>query len=245
VRLNCRQCKKILKEIPYNIKIIETGCGTGQLSNFFSAITNNEIIATDLCEKSIQMAKEFNEKYIKSKKIQFIRSDIFANEITKSSADLVFALGWMHHSMDCKEAFKQVLSLTKRDGYVIISLYNKIGRFKTSIIYMLSKIFGIRIINFLDPALEKIKTNLKKKTWIKDQYFNIWETRHSYDDVINWCKEFNVEILNFYPNYSLNFEDLVLFKKYKRLNFFERILSQLKIFFTSKDGGLFFCIIKK
>ena len=58
--------KKILKEIPYNIKIIETGCGTGQLSNFFSAITNNEIIATDLCEKSIQMGKYFNEKYIKS-----------------------------------------------------------------------------------------------------------------------------------------------------------------------------------
>ena len=237
--------KKILREIPSNIKIIETCCGTGQLSNFLSATTNNEIIATDLCEKSILMAREFNEKYIKSKKIKFITSDIFSNEITKSSADLVFALGWMHHTADCKKAFKQILSLTKKDGYAIISLYNKIGRFKTSIIYAISKIFGRKAIDLLDPALKNIKTNSKKETWIKDQYFNIWETRHSYDEVINWCNEFNVQILNFYPNYLSNFEDLILFKKYNSLNYFERILSQLKIFFTSRDGGLFFCVIKK
>ena len=237
--------KKITEEIPSNIQIIETGCGTGQLANFLNATTNNNIIATDLCENSIKLAKEFNQKYISSNKIKFINCDIFNNPIRKNISDLTLALGWMHHTKDCKSSFKEVLSLTKKDKYVIISLYNRIGRFKTSLIFYLSKIFGKKIINILDSRVREIKTLEKKNTWITDQYFNIHETRHSYDEVQKWCEEYNATILNFFPSFSYGYSKINIFEKQEKMSFLERIISQILIFFKSKDGGLFFCVIKK
>jgi len=237
--------KKIIEEIPSNIQIIETGCGTGQLSNFLSATTNNKIIATDLCEHSIRLAKEFNQKYISSNKLDFINCDIFNNSIKKEISDLTFALGWMHHTKNCELAFKEVLSLTKKDKYVIISLYNKIGRFKTTLILYLSKIFGKKIIKYLDPRVKKIKTLEKKNTWITDQYFNIHETRHSYNEVEQWCKKYNATILNFFPGTPNGFVLDKIFEKQKKMNFLEKIFYQILILIKSDDGGLFFCVIKK
>ena len=45
-------------QIPFGARILECGCGTGQLTNFLS-IANRTVIGTDICMNSLKMANEF------------------------------------------------------------------------------------------------------------------------------------------------------------------------------------------
>ena len=52
------------KFIGYKKKVLEVGCGTGQLSIYFSLGTNNEIIAFDPTIESLDLAKNFKSSLI-------------------------------------------------------------------------------------------------------------------------------------------------------------------------------------
>ena len=52
--------KQFKKFIGYQKKILEVGCGTGQLSIFFSINTNNEIVGLDPTKDSLKLAKKIN-----------------------------------------------------------------------------------------------------------------------------------------------------------------------------------------
>ena len=48
--------------IGYKKNVLEVGCGTGQLSNYFAIGTNNNIIGLDPTKASLNLAKEFADK---------------------------------------------------------------------------------------------------------------------------------------------------------------------------------------
>ena len=70
----------------------------------------------------------------------------------------------LHHTGDTFRAFTQILKYLKKDGYIILGLYNKIGRFRTNIRRFLFKFFGKKIIHILDPVVRELK---KEKKLIK------------------------------------------------------------------------------
>ena len=73
------------------------------------------------------------------------------------------------------------------------------------------------------------------------------ESTHSYDEVLKWFKENNIDFINSIP--KVNFDELNkdLFKKTKKGNIFTRLLSQISMIFNSygDDGGLFIFIGRK
>ena len=50
------------KSIGYKKNVLEVGCGTGQLSNYFSLGSNNNIVALDPTLDSLKLAKKFADK---------------------------------------------------------------------------------------------------------------------------------------------------------------------------------------
>ena len=50
------------KFIGYKKNVLEVGCGTGQLSNYFAIGTNNNIIGLDPTRASLILAKDFADK---------------------------------------------------------------------------------------------------------------------------------------------------------------------------------------
>ena len=55
------------EQIPFGAKILECGCGTGQLSNFLGLTWGRTVIATDACMNSLKLAERFRrESQIKS-----------------------------------------------------------------------------------------------------------------------------------------------------------------------------------
>ena len=138
----------------------------------------------------------------------------------------------------------------KNQGYVLVGLYNKIGRLRTKIRKFLYKIFGRKIVLLLDPVLRNIKSNEPDQidAWIRDQYEHPVESIHSIDEVLSWFDENNIEFISSILNCSTDAEiNRDLFLPKSKGNIFSRWLNQFLMLFSylGDDGGLFFLIGKK
>ena len=49
-------------QIPHGARILEVGCGTGQLSNFLGMTWGRTVFATDICLNSLKLGQDFREK---------------------------------------------------------------------------------------------------------------------------------------------------------------------------------------
>jgi hypothetical protein len=102
----------------------------------------------------------------------------------------------------------------------------------------------------LDPTLRKIKkgNDNQIKSWIRDQYEHPVESLHTFDEVLKWFNDNNIEFINSIPQCDTeeNYEDS-LFQKKSKGTFLSRFFSQITMLFSELgyDGGLFVMIGKK
>jgi 2-polyprenyl-3-methyl-5-hydroxy-6-metoxy-1,4-benzoquinol methylase len=54
--------KNLKNFIGFNKKILEVGCGTGQVSNYLAIGTNSEVYGIDLAVNSLKLAVNFSKK---------------------------------------------------------------------------------------------------------------------------------------------------------------------------------------
>ena len=241
--------KEFKNFIGFNKDILEVGCGTGQLSLYLSIGTNNRIFALDPTFTSINLGRDFaNKNNIEN--IKFINADIFDDIFIDESFDFIWTNGVLHHTKNPKLAFEIISKYLKKNGYVLVGLYNKFGRFRTLFRKFLFKIFGKPIVMFLDPTLRNLKRNKSKqiKSWIRDQYEHPVESLHTFDEVLKWFKDNNIEFINSIPkfDYDKNLNKSI-FEKNSEGSYLSRIFSQISMLFKSlgDDGGLFVVIGKK
>ena len=128
------------KFIGFKKTVLEVGCGTGQLSNYFSIGTNNIIIGLDPTIESLNLANNFAIKN-EIKNISFVNADVFDDVLSDEFFDFIWCNGVLHHTKDPYQAFKILIKSLKKKGYVLIGLYNKIGRLRTLFRRMMFKIF--------------------------------------------------------------------------------------------------------
>lgn len=99
----------------------------------------------------------------------FVQMNLFHPAIILESMDIVIANGVLHHMHDTKAAFKSISRLVKPSGYIIVGLYNRLGRLWTDFRRTLYKAFGEKAL-LLDPHLRKDLSPAKRLAWIRDQY---------------------------------------------------------------------------
>ena len=175
--------------IGYKKNILEVGCGTGQLSIYFSIGSNNKVVALDPTIDSLMLAKDFSDKNNISN-INFINADIFDDVLKENVFDFIWCNGVLHHTKDPYGAFKILIKSLKNQGYVLIGLYNKFGRLRTVIRRYLYKIFGRKLLEKIDPTLRNLKLDDdEKNAWIRDQYVHPIESLHTIDEVLLWFKK--------------------------------------------------------
>ena len=234
--------------IGYKKNVLEVGCGTGQLCLYFAIGTNNNVLGLDPTIESLLIAQNFAKKN-DIDNIEFINSDIFDDVLKEEVFDFIWCNGVLHHTKNPNVAFEILIKSLKKNGYVLIGLYNKIGRIRTIFRKYLYKIFGEVILNFLDPTLRNLKENSDERiAWIRDQYMHPIESLHSLDEVLEWFDKNNIQFISSIPSCNLDEnEDDDLFNKKSRGNFFSRIINQIAMIFNSlgSDGGLFIVIGRK
>ena len=241
--------KEFKKYIGFNKDVLEVGCGTGQLSLYFAIGNNNRIFALDPTLSSIKLGLDFSKKN-KIRNIKFINADVFDDVFNEECFDFIWSNGVLHHTKDPKLGFKIISKYLKKNGYILVGLYNLYGRSRTIFRRFLYKIFGKSIVMLLDPILRNIKKGNQEqiKAWIRDQYEHPVESLHTLDEVFSWFKENNIEFVNSIPICDLKENQTdSMFANSSKGTFLSRFFSQISMLFNTlgDDGGLFVVIGKK
>jgi ubiquinone/menaquinone biosynthesis C-methylase UbiE len=234
------------EQIPFNAKVLEVGCGTGQLSNFLG-ISQRFVHATDMCLNSLKLGQEFKNNN-NLERVRFYQMNLFRPVFSEESFDIVICNGVLHHTSDPFAGFQSITKLVKKDGYIFIGLYNKHGRVVTDIRRAIFKRFNNRF-KFLDPRLkDKSIGDLRKFTWFLDQYKNPHESKHTIDEVLKWFDRTGFDFVKSLPKSKI-FEPLSenenLFEAGQKGNRLDHLLVQAYLAYTGREGGFFLMIGKK
>lgn len=241
--------REFKKFIGFNKNILEVGCGTGQLSLYFAIGNNNRVYALDPTLASINLGRNFSKKN-KIQNVKFINADIFDDIFHEKTFDFIWTNGVLHHTKNPNLAFDVISKYLKKNGYILVGLYNKYGRLRTVLRQYLYKLFGKKIVMILDPTLRNIKKGNTQqiKSWIKDQYEHPVESLHTIDEVIVWFDKNDIEFISSIPSCDFkNNQNTNIFKKSSKGTILSRLFSQISMLFNNlgADGGLFIVVGKK
>ena len=229
--------RNLLESIGYNKRILECGCGTGQMSHYLQ-LNNNQVLGVDMSLSSLRLAQEHKRRNGLTRCL-FSQMNLYEMGIKDESFDVVISHGVLHHTPDPREAFLQIVRKARRGGIVMVGLYNRLFRIPTWVRARLIPVFGER----LDPVVRKrIHDPIKASTWIADQYYNPHESWHTIDDVLGWFEEADVEFLNCYPPIldTPGEESPLLFGPSDPGGRFQRLMTQVSwLWSLSREGSLF------
>lgn len=235
------------QQVPFNIKVLEVGCGTGQLTNFLG-IGHRVVFGTDMCMNSLKLAQGFKVQN-NLERVGFYQMNLFKPIFREESFSLVICSGVLHHTGNPLLGFQTISRLVKKGGYIIIGLYNTYGRLITDMRRVFFRISRGRF-KFLDPRLQGgERSDLRNSAWFKDQYKNPHESKHTIDEVLGWFEKNGFDFINGIPKTRV-FEGITdaekLFRPNPRGSWFDHLIVQASLVFTgSREGGLFLMIGKR
>lgn len=239
--------KLLDNQIPFGARVIECGCGTGQLSNFLS-IANRTVIGTDLCLNSLKMASAFKQENDLNR-AHFLQMNLFRPAFKPGSFDLVISNGVLHHTSDPFLGFKSISELVRPGGYILIGLYHRYGRLATDIRRFVFNATNDSML-FLDRhASDTRVSEQKRRAWFMDQYKNPHESKHTVGEVQRWLDEIGFQFVHAVPK-TVPFAELQpdekLFQPERLGSPVERLLVNLGQMITGhQEGGFFITIARR
>src|SRR5262249_23231656 len=108
--------------IPGDAKILEVGCGTGQMS-LYLARANRLVIGADLTRASLELAAAAAERF-KINRVLFLETDLHHPGLRAGSFDVVYSSGVLHHTPNPRAAFARIAQLARPGGVIVLGLYN-------------------------------------------------------------------------------------------------------------------------
>lgn len=233
-------------QLPPDARVLEIGCGTGQLSNYLAATTGSTVYATDMSLAALHLGHDFARRNGVDG-IRFIQMNLFKPAIRQESMDVIISNGVLHTTYDTRRAFLSIVRLLKPGGYIIIGLNNHIGRLRTDLRRFWVRCLGRRML-FLDPYLRRDLSPARREAWILDQYFCPQVRKHSMSEVLAWFAEADVSFVSSIPKIRGTFTgDEQLFAPESPGTALDRLLAEIRMLFSplATTGGLFLFIGRK
>jgi SAM-dependent methyltransferase len=230
--------------IPYGARVLECGCGTGQLTNFLS-IAKRTVVGTDLSVASLKKALVFKQQNSLNR-AHFLQMNLFRPAFKPGSFDLVIANGVLHHTSDPFRGFQSISPLVRPGGHILIGLYHRYGRLATDLRRVLFK-FTNRRLKWLDRrAVDAAVGSHKRATWFEDQYMNPHESKHTVTEVVGWFERTGFAFVNALPKavpFAETREDENVFAPTRFGGALERLLVNARMAVTGhRDGGFFIVV---
>ena len=231
------------EQIPYDSRILDCGCGTGQLTNFLS-LPGRTVIGTDICLNSLRMGQKFKEKNDLEGSF-FVQMNLFRPCFVPASFDLVIANGVLHHTSDPFAGFQSIAELVRADGYIIVGLYHRYGRRWTDMRRVIFRATGEKL-QFLDRRLrDKTISRDRRWAWLQDQYRNPHESTHTVGEVLGWLERTGFRFIRSIPG-TIPFmglrESTMLFERERYGTRWERMMTDLGMLLGGREGGFFIVI---
>jgi SAM-dependent methyltransferase len=235
------------EQLPPEVIVLEVGCGTGQLTNFLAINWRRRVIGGDLCMNSLALAKGFRDRFA-IVNADFVQMNLFRPPFGDDSMDVVISNGVLHHTSDPEGGFRAITAKLKPGGYILVGLYNWLGRRPTLWRRWLIETFGDRMAA-LDSRLRRGRLNAARQTaWFRDQYMHPHESSHSMDEVLRWFDRNRIEFVASIPSIGdVDFkDDEPIFQKHSAGSRLDRLSTEVEMLLSGgPDGGLFIMIGRK
>ena len=178
-------------------RIVEIGCGTGQMS-LFLARGDRLVIGADLTRASLLLAAGAARRF-GIEGVSFIETDLTRPALRPGAFDVVYCSGVLHHTPDPRKSFARIARLARPGGMIVLGLYNKVARLPLRMRRVAARLTGERWIPF-DPVLrDRAAEPERRAAWLRDQYRHPEEHRHSLREVRHWFAENDVTFVRSYP----------------------------------------------
>ena len=185
------------EQIPFGARVLEAGCGTGQLTNFLS-ISNRTVFGADICLNSLGMAKAFRDTN-RLNTAHFFQMNLFRPCFKPRVFDLVVSNGVLHHTSDPFLAFQTLATLVKPGGYLVVGLYHRYGRLATDFRRIFFNLSRDRW-KALDPLnVNQANSEGRRRAWFMDQYKNPHESKHTIGEVLGWLNQTGLTFVKSIP----------------------------------------------
>jgi SAM-dependent methyltransferase len=229
------------RAIPADARVVEVGCGTGQMS-LYLARGDRVIVGADLTRAALALGAAAAQRF-GLRRVQFVEMDLQRPGLKKGAFDVVYSSGVVHHTRDPRSSFAHLVRLVRPGGVIVLGVYNTWARLPSRARRAVARLTGFRFIPF-DPVLrERTAEPARWRAWLRDQYQHPEEHRHSIAEVQQWFAENGVEYLRTYPSATLEDEPDDLFAAASDNWRIENGLAQLGWMRTlGHEGGLFFTI---
>jgi SAM-dependent methyltransferase len=226
------------RAIPGNARILDGGCGTGQMS-LYLARGDRVVIGADLTRASLQLGAAAARRY-GLEGVQFIETDLHHPGLRAGSFDVVYSSGVLHHTPDPRASFARIAQLARPGGMIVLGLYNALARIPFRLRRLVGRLSGYRVIPF-DPVLRDRKNEpARREAWLRDQYRHPEEHRHTLAEVQGWFAENGIEYVRTYPSALVGTDPEELFTSVADNWRPEGWLAQLGwIHALGHEGGLF------
>jgi SAM-dependent methyltransferase len=229
------------QSIPGDARIVDVGCGTGQMS-LFLARADRVVIGADITRASLQLGAAAARRFGLNR-VLFVETDLQRAGLAAGAFDVVFSSGVLHHTADPRGSFACLARLARPGGSIVLGVYNAFARIPQRLRRTIARLSGFRVIPF-DPVLrDRRHEAARREAWLRDQYRHPEEHRHTLAEVQAWFTENEVTYLRAYPSAVLGDEPTELFAPAADNWRVEGWLAQLGWMSTlGREGGLFFTI---
>jgi len=229
------------RAIAGDARIVEVGCGTGQMCLFLSR-ADRVIVGADLARASLALgaaaARRFGLEHVR-----FVETDLRRPGLKARAFDVVYSAGVVHHTPDPRASFARLATLARPGGTIVVGVYNTIARVPSRLRRLMARLSGFTFVPF-DPVLrDRSAEPDRRHAWLRDQYQHPVEHCHTIAEVQRWFAENRVEYLRTYPSAVLLDEPEELFEPAVDNWWVERAIAQLGWLRTlGREGGLFFVV---
>jgi len=227
--------------IPCDARIVEIGCGTGQMS-LFLARAERIVVGADLTRASLKLGADAARRFGLDR-VQFVETDLTLPGLKDGAFDIVYAAGVLHHLPDPRSGFDRIVRLVRPGGRIIVGLYNSYARLPLRLRRLIARTTDYRFIPF-DPVLsDRMSEPERRRAWLRDQYQHPEEHHFTLGEVQQWFVENGIRYLRSYPSATIGDDCEDLFTQSEDNWQFEGWLAQIGWMHTiGKEGGLFMTI---
>jgi len=221
-------------------RIVEVGCGTGQMSLFLES-GGRRVIGADLTRASLRLAADAARRFA-IENVQFVETDLARPGLRAGAFDVVYCSGVLHHTPDPRASFRHVARLARPGGIIAVGVYNRLARIPTRARGALARLTGQRWMPQDEILAEREGEVERHEAWLRDQYCHPEEHRHSLGEVRGWMIENDVDYLRSFPSAQLfeEEEDVGLFDAQPDYWRLEAQLAQIGwMWKLGREGGLF------
>lgn len=186
-------------------RIVEVGCGTGQMS-LYLARAERIVIAADLCRASLELGQAAARR-LGIEHVHFVETDVHHPGLRAGAFDIVYCSGVLHHTPDPRAAFAQVARLARPGGLIILGLYNSYARLPHRMRRLVGRLSGWRWMPGDRVLAERREQPDRREAWLRDQYRHPEEHRHRLSEVRRWFAASGIDYIRAVPGALIGGED--------------------------------------